>query len=539
VRVGAGARLEADGAIVERHVRGGSAIAVLGDGVVALRQVALRDNGADPGPSATPTGAAIAALDDATVAIDDSGLAVNRVSGDGGAVLAAGTSRVTIDDTDFEANRAAGHGGAIAATGQAEVVLRETRFFWNEAGVGGGAVALLGDATLTAGLGLWRSNVAGGAAEGGGALHAAGTAAAALTEVTLLQNRATATVGGGAVLARGDAEVEVLRSTLAGNSVLPSAGAPPPVGGGAIAVADTGRAVVTNSTIDGNVAGGGGGGGLLLRDAGEVQSTNATWSDNTAASGGAILDATGSPAGTVRARFVNSLVAGNQAGAGRGCTTTGGPTALHSDGSNLEDGSTCPFTAPGDQRDAFPALQLLDDRGGPTSTRGLLIISAARNRANAAACPATDQRGIARPQETGCDVGAFEYVPGQLVGGRFVAFGVAASSPSAIRPDSFIPDPTAAASARPCSSRRAIAIRVRLRSSTIRSIRLTLGGRTLESRRRGNRVVADIDLRRRPKGTYKVGITVRLKSGRTRRGSRTYRTCVRTSRSTKKRPPRL
>jgi hypothetical protein len=50
----------------------------------------------------------------------------------------------------------------------------------------------------------------------------------------------------------------------------------------------------------------------------------------------------------------------------------------------------------------------LADNGGPTLTHALLSGSPALDAADPAACPATDQRGVARPQGAGCDVGAFE-----------------------------------------------------------------------------------------------------------------------------------
>jgi hypothetical protein len=50
----------------------------------------------------------------------------------------------------------------------------------------------------------------------------------------------------------------------------------------------------------------------------------------------------------------------------------------------------------------------LQDNGGPTKTIALQLGSPAIDAAVAANCPATDQRGIARPQGPGCDIGAFE-----------------------------------------------------------------------------------------------------------------------------------
>ncbi len=52
----------------------------------------------------------------------------------------------------------------------------------------------------------------------------------------------------------------------------------------------------------------------------------------------------------------------------------------------------------------------LADNGGPTQTHALLWGSPAIDAGDDASCPATDQRGAARPGGAHCDIGAFEYV---------------------------------------------------------------------------------------------------------------------------------
>jgi hypothetical protein len=69
-----------------------------------------------------------------------------------------------------------------------------------------------------------------------------------------------------------------------------------------------------------------------------------------------------------------------------------------------------------------PKLSSLGNYGGNTQTIPLLPGSSAMNTGNDAVCSAAvgaldygaggkDQRGIARPQGTHCDIGAYEYVP--------------------------------------------------------------------------------------------------------------------------------
>jgi hypothetical protein len=50
----------------------------------------------------------------------------------------------------------------------------------------------------------------------------------------------------------------------------------------------------------------------------------------------------------------------------------------------------------------------LADNGGPTWTHALLTGSPAIDAGDDPACPASDQRGVARPQGPHCDIGPFE-----------------------------------------------------------------------------------------------------------------------------------
>jgi hypothetical protein len=92
----------------------------------------------------------------------------------------------------------------------------------------------------------------------------------------------------------------------------------------------------------------------------------------------------------------------------------GGITSL---GHNIDSGTDCHLSGPGDLSRTNPLLGPLADNGGQTSTLALLPGSPALNRIPAGAgCPATDQRRIPRPQGPACDIGAFErtVVPANL-----------------------------------------------------------------------------------------------------------------------------
>jgi hypothetical protein len=57
---------------------------------------------------------------------------------------------------------------------------------------------------------------------------------------------------------------------------------------------------------------------------------------------------------------------------------------------------------------ADPMLGSLGNYGGSTQVYPLLAGSSAINTGDDAVCPATDQRGLSRPQGIHCDIGAFE-----------------------------------------------------------------------------------------------------------------------------------
>jgi hypothetical protein len=101
-----------------------------------------------------------------------------------------------------------------------------------------------------------------------------------------------------------------------------------------------------------------------------------------------------------------------------------GSLSITSNGHNLDSDDTCNLTDPTDlHTDAL--LGPLQDNGGPTATHALLPGSPAIDAIPPQDCTwdddgdpgtppvplATDQRGIARPQGAGCDIGAFEAVP--------------------------------------------------------------------------------------------------------------------------------
>ena len=209
-----------------------------------------------------------------------------------------------------------------------------------------------------------------------------------LTNTTVSAN--TAGTDGGGIYNSGSGTLTITASTLSGNT----ANGIGRNGGG---IFNAGAAALTNVTVSGNSANSGGGG--VYNSGGTATLVNVTLGDNTATLGGGISN----PAGTVT--LTNTLVANSTGGNCNG--------AITSSGNNLDSGSTCAFAGAGDLSNQDPLLGVLANNGGATQTRALPAGSPAIDAGNNAACPATDQRGAARPFPAAgnCDIGAFEFRP--------------------------------------------------------------------------------------------------------------------------------
>ena len=222
---------------------------------------------------------------------------------------------------------------------------------------------------------------------------------------------------GGGILNYGP--LNLTNVTISGNT----ASGAHPLGGGGIAHFG-GAATLNNVTISGNsaintggVGNGSSGGGISVYNPATLNLNNVTIVNNLASASVADLGAGGgmdaSQADPVN--FKNTLIAGNtSSGAGPDCAGT-----LTSQGYNLvQDTAGC--TIAGDTTGNIigqdPLLGALTNNGGATQTHSLLPGSPAIDAGNPAApgnggnaCEASDQRGVARPQGTRCDIGAYEW----------------------------------------------------------------------------------------------------------------------------------
>lgn len=314
----------------------------------------------------------------------------------------------------------------------------------------GGAIRAGGALTLN--FCTLTGNVAGEAFTGktagsGGAIDADGPLT--ITRSTLTGNAGGLVINGigghgGAIAARG--ATLIVDSLLSGNAASkPNLGP----GGDGGAIFATGALTITGSTLSGNRAGDGwnnrGGNGGAIHATGTTVIVNSTLTANTvgasqndtAGSGGAI-----STSGALT--LINTTVHGNALGTGRAPATPGTATAIRATGAAPAlvnsivsgDAGLCsgfPSSATGRNNLATDAscgngdllvggapvtvaalsLGMLASNGGPTPTLTLQSGSVAIDAGSDADCAAdpvngVDQRGVARPQGTRCDVGAVE-----------------------------------------------------------------------------------------------------------------------------------
>jgi hypothetical protein len=208
-------------------------------------------------------------------------------------------------------------------------------------------------------------------------------------------------------------------------NVIISGNAATDYGGGM--VNEGGSPTLTNVTFSGNTAASGGG----MRNVGSnPMLENITFSGNTAAdNGGGMVNIDSSPTLTNVTFYDNS--AGNQGGGMHNYENSSPtlrnsilwgntPDQINNDSSSSPDVS---FTIvqgdeiyPGESNlKDDPLLGPLQDNGGFSPTHALLPYSSAIDSGDAAHCPATDQRGVTRPEDGDgdgtphCDIGAYEY----------------------------------------------------------------------------------------------------------------------------------
>ena len=242
----------------------------------------------------------------------------------------------------------------------------------------------------------------------GGGIHNEGTLA--LTNSTISANNASTTgsYGDGGGIHNTDSGNQVMLNNSTVSSNRSNGGG----SGGGLWNSDDASMALTNSTVSGNISSDNGG-GINNTRSGALTLNNTTISDNSAyGHGGGIWNDNNS---TVN--FKNTIIAGNTASAiGPDCDNTA--TLTSGDYNLVGDTTGCPFTyQTNDQVNVNPLLDPLQlNPPGNTETHALLRDSPAIDAIPEGSCTdhqgtpiTTDQRGVARPQGTAYDIGAYEF----------------------------------------------------------------------------------------------------------------------------------
>jgi len=334
------------------------------------------------------------------------GLAVSSSNGGGGAV---NNGTLNIVNSTFSNNASpvafAGlGGGGVLNSGTLNII--NSTFSGNTAnnpGNGGGAIFNDGAVTIV------NSTFSGNSAIGAGALFNH-NGSALIVNSTFSSNSA---VQAGAIIS--GMPMTIVNSTFSNNQATDSGFG---VGGG-IANEPSATLNVVNSTFASNIATAGGGG---LFNNGIANVVNSTFVANSTAnpSGGGAISNYGGTLNLAASTFAGNLASGGVGGVdnqsiGSGSirntivtnsTTTDCGSGLS--GSNNLSGGTCPATLA-----AVTGLAALANNGGPTQTNALNTGSNAIDNVStctdtSGAALTTDQRGLRRPINTTCDIGAYE-----------------------------------------------------------------------------------------------------------------------------------
>jgi hypothetical protein len=285
-----------------------------------------------------------------------------------------------------------GHGGGVYSDNGALLTITGSTISDNAAGVGGGGGSG-SDATASGDDG----GGAGGAGNGGdgGGIYSLGAVTMSATTVDR-----DASGQGGLSGGNGAGDGSGFAGPLAVNGGDGNGGGVELAAGSSHIVDAT---IVADVTGGATPQGGGASGGGISVDSAGLQLAFSTIAGNTATIGSGISSASSTT------NEVASIVADNVIdGGGTSCSGT-----ITDGGANVAFGDvTCPGVA------ADPKLGPLADNGGATQTMALGVGSPAIDLAGVALCaptfgptPFVDQRGVLRPQGSGCDAGAYEHAP--------------------------------------------------------------------------------------------------------------------------------
>lgn len=397
-------------------------------------------NGA-PGSNTTNEGGGMGLFTTGTVQISGSTVSNNKaVAGspgpkaeaDGGGIYAFGPNGLSIMNSTIVNNSASAEygtsvGGGFAGYGVSVAIVGST-INGNTASLAGGGASIdgrSGASFIVVNTKITNNTATGNAAntnfQCGGGVLVSGIETGQLSLSTVSGNSGPY---GGGVCVLSPAGVTFLDDSISNNRVSGVGAA----GGGIYA---TSPITVTGSTANGNSADQGA--GIFLEGAAAI--TNVTITGNQPGAGLEVVSTGGST--TVSFATISGNAVGIQTAGPRGALSLQGTIVANNSSDcrtpdqlmflafNLFGSQTCgvstygqyppgsgqySYGGPGNVFNVKPMLGPLQDNGGPTQTMAPLPGSPAIDAVGATVCPppATDQRGITRPQGKSCDIGAVE-----------------------------------------------------------------------------------------------------------------------------------
>ncbi|MBK8618544.1 MAG: SBBP repeat-containing protein [Anaerolineales bacterium] len=366
--------------------------------------------------SATAGGGAIVNSINGNSILTNSSFTNNSVFGFGnGGAINNYEGEVIIENCIFTGNSDLGgvsNGGAIYNEDQMSIT--EGTFTGNTSSIDGGGIANLGILTVTNSVLSTNS-----AALGGGVINSGNLK---ITNTAISEN--VADIGGGGVLNEDNGVLTMVDSTVSNNSA--------PDGSGIFNITLTGVVNILSSTISENSTTGNGGG---ISNWGTLTATNSTLFGNSATeygggifnlgslsvtnvtiSGNSSLINGGGIYNTGNLIYANTIIANSTSGTD--CFNDSGTIGINTN-NLVENNAVSPNQCGTPGLTTDPKLALIADNGGPTKTLAIGLDSPAHNGGDNSICALSsasptfgpggkDQRGVIRPQESQCDIGAYE-----------------------------------------------------------------------------------------------------------------------------------
>ncbi len=365
--------------------------ALLGGGLYHAGAAAVLTNTSFVGNGVTFTGAGLY-NDNSQVVMTNANLQGN-IGGQIGGGMYNQLSSVTIDNARFSDNSSTTIGGGMYSL-SSTLTLTQVVFVNNQASDGGGMVNKGSDNVRLSDVIFERNQAV--THSGGGVYNERSNPT--LTNVSFISNTSS-DIGGGIYNDR--SSPTLVNVTFVGNRADDS-------GGGGMYNIDS-SPILTNVTFSGNVATTtSGSGGAIENNNSAAELYNVTIVSNTAeaVNGGGGMN----NFGTALPRLHNVIIANNGNGDCQGAVSPLSEYVLIKDitsACNLSNGVLPNILG------LDPLLGPLQNNGGATLTHAPLPGSPAIDAGDNALCPATDQRGLSRPQGAACDMGAVEAPPNQ------------------------------------------------------------------------------------------------------------------------------